>query len=182
MEKITEKILWNDILALMDKYKHYFMIKTVDELKGIRLKFDTDDEDGFRLMVSTNTNALPSAEVMTIMAIIMIKYHPDIEVKLYRVSRDILFNEFMGMRTDRFLMEFNLLETFGIFMTTSLCIIQSIALRNADEDLIKYAVPRLDKIMVDRWIKFCDELSLLESKALILRYANHNDDMKDMIL
>jgi hypothetical protein len=184
MEKITEKILWNDILKLMDKYKHYFMIKTVHELEYVRFKLDTDSDGTLKLIVTTPTTTLASAEAMTAIALIMIKYHPDVRFKLYRASFDTSFNQFMGKNTDCYLIEFDPFETIvGMFMTTSLIIIRSIALNEVDEDLIKYVVPHLNKIVVDNsWLKFCDDRSLLESKALILRYANYNDDTEDMKL
>ena len=72
--------------------------------------------------------------------------------------------------------EFDPFAPIGPFISASMSTIKLVAIRTADEDIIKYMIPHLKKNEVDNWILSCDRMKLLESKVLIMRYIKRDEE------
>jgi hypothetical protein len=58
----------------------------------------------------------------------------------------------------------------------------SIAVKNADEDILKYIAEKGSEKYIQDTLRLCDVYNCIESKALLLKYIKRDDTSEDMML
>ena len=166
--------LWNDIIRFLDKTIMLFSQNTINCLKNITVDIKHECDNKYNIQVRSRDNRMPTAEVLSIVKMVLIKYHPELDVKIFRESFNIRFGS--SGRNASMMEEFDPFAPIGPFVSASIGTIKLVAIRTEDEDIIKYMIPRLKKNEVNDWILSCDRMELLESKALIMRYIKHKEE------
>lgn len=181
MRELTEVNLWNDIIRFLDKTFLMFSQNTITCLKYITFDIKHEGDNKYSIQVHRRDNRVPSSDSLAIVKMVLIKYYPELDIKIFRESFNVHFGMMLSDVAKGYeLEEFDPFAPIGPFASASIGTIKLIAIRTADEDIIKYMIPRLKKNEVNDWILSCDRMELLESKALIMRYIKHKEE--DMML
>ena len=83
--------LWNDIIRFLDKTIMLFSQNTINCLKNITVDIKHECDNKYNIQVRSRDNRMPTAEVLSIVKMVLIKYHPELDVKIFRESFNIRF-------------------------------------------------------------------------------------------
>ena len=174
MKPLTEVNLLNDIVRFIGLYKNEFSKSTINSLKHLKVDIRHDYDNNYTILATFDRVKMLDMGDLTILKMTLIKYYPELNVKIFRESYDYTFGT---MCIRKKMAEFDIFsEPINPLEYDSMFVIMNLATSNADEDIIKYVVPRANSESMDRWISICGHCQLLEAKALILRHMNHVDE------
>ena len=172
--EFTELNLWNKITEFV-KLGTYINGNLGDSLSDTDLQITNFGENNYQLIVKP-INGFPNSWVLILIKLVLMKYYPELNVHIFRPLTTIWF----GARPSTLkstLVEYDIFDTKVKSPPHPMFVIKNTMIMDADEDIIKYIVPRLSKTQVDDVLNECDVIGAFEAKTLVLRYINQQEGL-----